>query len=106
TLRMPAGLSDSVCQGPVFMDEDVYKWLEAVSYQIENTGDEHLVKLADETIALLAAAQQPDGYLDSYFQVVAPDKRWTDLDHGHEMYCAGHLIQAAIAHHRATGTPS
>src|SRR5207248_1039598 len=58
------------------------------------------------TIALLAAAQQPDGYLDSYFQVVAPDRRWTDLDHGHEMYCAGHLIQAAVAHHRPTGAAS
>ncbi len=86
------------------MDEDVYKWLEAVSHEIENTGDPELIELADRTIELLGAAQQPDGYLNSYYQVVAPDKRWTDLDHGHEMYCAGHLIQAAVAHHRATGS--
>lgn len=105
-LRHAAGWSDEPYRGPVFMDEDLYKWLEAVSHEIQNTGDPALVKLADETVALLAAAQQPDGYLNSYFQVVAPNKRWTDLDHGHEMYCAGHLIQAAVAHHRATGSTS
>jgi DUF1680 family protein len=105
-LRHAAGLSDTPYQGPVFMDEDVYKWLEAVSHEIENSADPELVELAGRTIELLSAAQQPDGYLDSYYQVVALDKRWTDLDHGHEMYCAGHLIQAAVAHHRATGSDS
>lgn len=103
-LRRAAGWSDEPYRGPVFMDEDVYKWLEAVSQEIRRTGDAELVKLAAETIALLAAAQQEDGYLNSYYQVAEPGRRWTDLDHGHEMYCAGHLIQAAVAHHRATGS--
>src|ERR1700730_15652911 len=52
---------------------------------------------AAATIELVGAAQADDGYLDSYFQVVAPDRRWTDIPHGHELYCAGHLIQPAVA---------
>ena len=59
--------------------------------------------MADEVIRLVAAAQQSDGYLNSYYQVVEPDHHWGDLDHGHELYCAGHLMQAAIAFQRATG---
>jgi DUF1680 family protein len=59
--------------------------------------------MADQVIDLLAAAQQEDGYLNSYFQVVEPDKRWMELAMGHELYCAGHLFEAAVAHHRATG---
>jgi DUF1680 family protein len=102
-LRLAAGLSQGIYQGPLFMDEDVYKWLEAVAYEIANTEDAGLERLAESTIDLLAAAQQDDGYLNSYYQVVEPGKRWTDLEHGHEMYCAGHLIQAAIAYRRTTG---
>jgi hypothetical protein len=60
--------------------------------------------MANGTIDLLEAAQQGDGYLNAYWQVVKPGRRWTDLDHGHELYCAGHLFQAAVAHHRATGS--
>lgn len=85
------------------MDSDLYKWLEAVIHESVNGQGDELNELAEETIQLIAAAQDADGYLNSYFQVVAPEKRWTDLDFGHEMYCAGHLIQAAVAHHRATG---
>jgi len=60
--------------------------------------------LVDEVIALVAAAQQPDGYINSYYQVnKQPEDRWTNLDHDHELYCAGHLFEAAVAHHRATG---
>jgi DUF1680 family protein len=59
----------------------------------------------DEVIAVVAAAQRPDGYLNSYFAVERAEERWTDFDL-HEMYCAGHLFQAAVAHHRATGKPS
>jgi DUF1680 family protein len=57
--------------------------------------------MANEVIALVGAVQQPDGYLNSYYQVVEPDRKWSDLDFGHELYCAGHLIQAAIAFKRA-----
>jgi hypothetical protein len=102
-LRLAAGLSQGSYKGPLFMDSDVYKWLEAVAYELANTQDIELEQQAEQTIDLLAAAQKEDGYLNSYYQIVEPGKRWSDLDHGHEMYCAGHLIQAAIAHHRSTG---
>ena len=59
--------------------------------------------MADETIALIAAAQRPEGYINSYYQVVEPHSRLVDLDHGHELYCAGHLFQAAVAFQRAVG---
>lgn len=91
---------------PLFMDSDVYKWLEAVALDLGNQPDAELERMADEVIDLLAAAQMPDGYLNSYYQVVKPDQRWTNLANDHEMYCAGHLIQAAVAHHRATGKTS
>ena len=58
---------------------------------------------ADETIELIRSAQAEDGYLDSYYQVVAPESRWTDIPHGHELYCAGHLMQAAVAFQRCAG---
>ncbi len=107
-LRLAAGLQEGAYRGPVFMDSDLYKWLEAVAYDLAIAPDPHLAGLAEGVIDLLAAAQAApsageDGYLNSYWQVVRPDDRWADLDHGHELYCAGHLIEAAIAFHRATG---
>jgi uncharacterized protein len=68
--------------------------------------DPDLDALLDEVIALIAAAQQPDGYLNVYFTVVEPDERWKDLRDAHELYCAGHLIEAAVAHYQATGKRS
>jgi DUF1680 family protein len=105
-LRLAAGSGEGEYRTPVFMDSDVYKWLEAVSYDLSNVPDPELERMADEAIALLAAAQQKEGYLNSYYQVNKPDERWTDLDHDHELYCAGHLFEAAVAHHRATGKSS
>jgi DUF1680 family protein len=102
-LRLAAGSGEGEYRPPVFMDSDVHKWLEAVAYDLANARDAELERLADQTVDLLVAAQQPDGYLNSYYQVVAPEKRWMDLDHGHELYCAGHLFEAAVAMHRATG---
>ncbi|MGA9349378.1 MAG: beta-L-arabinofuranosidase domain-containing protein [Anaerolineae bacterium] len=102
-LRLAAGSGKGKYQGPVFMDSDVYKWLEALAYDLANVRDPEVERMADETIDLLVAAQQDDGYLNSYFQAVHPERRWTDLDHDHELYCAGHLFEAAVAMHRATG---
>ena len=96
-LRLAAGLSTGEYRGPVFMDSDVYKWLEAVAYAAPPGLGPGVRQQADETIALIQAAQAPDGYLDSYYQVVAPERRWLELNTGHELYCAGHLIQAAVA---------
>ena len=102
-LRMAAGRETGNYAGLVFYDEDVYKWLEALAWELGNRPDDDLQRMADEVIALVQAAQQADGYLDSYYQVVEPHRKWANLDFGHELYCAGHLFQAAIAFHRAVG---
>lgn len=87
-----------------FQDSDVHKWLEAASWQLaDRPGDTELATHVEELAALLAAAQDTDGYLQTYYQVARPERRWQELGWGHELYCAGHLIQAAVAHHRATG---
>jgi len=102
-LRLAAHLTEGDYRGPVFMDSDVYKWLEAVGYALADAPDAELEAMAGQAIDLLAAAQAEDGYLNSYWQAVKPDERWMDLDHGHELYAAGHLFEAAVAFHRATG---
>lgn len=87
-----------------FQDSDVHKWLEAASWQLADEPGPHALDADVERLtSLVAAAQDPDGYLQTYYQVARPDRRWSELDWGHELYCAGHLIQAAVAHHRATG---
>jgi len=86
-----------------FLDSDVYKWLEAAGWELGRAPDPALQAAADEAIGLVAAAQRPDGYLNSYVQVVTGGTPHTDLAWGHEFYCAGHLIQAAAAWHRALG---
>ena len=90
-------------RGPVFMDSDLYKALESAAYSLATHPDPALEKQLDDIIALLAAAQQPDGYLNSHFTVKKPDKRWTNLRDWHELYCAGHMFEAATAHYQATG---
>ncbi len=86
-----------------FWDSDVAKWIEAASYSLAISPDPRLDVLLDEVITLIASAQQPDGYLNPHYTIVEPDKRWTNLRHGHELYCAGHLIEAGVAHFQATG---
>jgi DUF1680 family protein len=86
-----------------FLDTDVYKWLEAVGWQLGHGPDATLSAAADEVIGLIEAAQRPDGYLNTYVQVVAGGEPYRDLQWGHELYCVGHLIQAAIAWHRSIG---
>ncbi|MET2717992.1 beta-L-arabinofuranosidase domain-containing protein [Streptomyces harbinensis] len=103
-LRAAAGAADTDFTGDFpFQDSDVHKWLEAASWQLADTPDAELAGEVDRLIALLAAAQEPDGYLQTHYQVKHPGRRWQDLRWGHELYCAGHLMQAAVAHHRATG---
>ena len=102
-LRIAAGTATGTFSGFWFADSDVYKWLEAVAWEMGRAPDEQLLAMADEAIAVVEAAQMADGYLDSYFQIAKPEGKWADLDHGHELYCAGHLIQAAVAFHRALG---
>src|SRR5438874_4849331 len=89
-----------------FWDSDIAKWLEASCYSLATHPDAQLQEAVDRTIALLQQAQQPDGYLNSYYTTVDPEGRWADLRDGHELYCAGHLIEAGVAHFQATGQRS
>ena len=89
-----------------FWDSDVAKWVEAASYSLTTHPDPAVDARLDEVIGLLQRAQQPDGYLNSYFTTVAPERRWRNLRDDHELYCAGHLIEAAVAHFEATGKTS
>ena len=87
----------------IFWDSDVYKWIEAASYSLVHYSNVELKNLLDEVISKIAQAQQPDGYVNIYFTAVHPERRWTDLEGGHELYCSGHLFEAAVAHFEATG---
>jgi len=86
-----------------FLDTDLYKWLEAAAWELGRAPDPAVARDADRAIELVAAAQRPDGYINTFVQVVAPGSEYKDLAWGHELYCVGHLIQAAIAWQRALG---
>jgi uncharacterized protein len=101
--RIAAGLEKGDFYGFVFQDSDVAKWLEGAGCSLASHPDEKLEALADKTIDLIGNAQQPDGYLDTYFIIKAPEKRWTNLYQCHELYCAGHMIEAGVAYYKATG---
>lgn len=101
--EIAAGRRTGEFKGWVFQDSDVAKWLEAVGYSLSIKRDPELERRADEVIELVGAAQQPDGYLDTYFIIKEPGKRWTNLQDCHELYCAGHFIEAAVAYYEATG---
>ncbi|MFZ1770408.1 MAG: beta-L-arabinofuranosidase domain-containing protein, partial [Caldilinea sp.] len=89
----------------IFGDSDPAKWLEAASYSLITHPDPELAALVDAVADKIIAAQQPDGYLNTHFTVTQPEMRWKNLRDWHEMYCAGHLMEAAVAHFEATGNP-
>ena len=97
-----AGLKKGIFKGVFFDDSDLYKVLEGVSYSLRHFPNPEVEHVADSIISLIAAAQQPDGYINTYYTINGLDKRWTDMDK-HEMYCGGHLIEAALAYYDATG---
>ncbi len=105
-LLLVLGTGKGEYQEPLFMDSDIYKWLEAVGYSLGYYPDADLRAKADYAIDLLAQTQRPDGYLNSYYQYLKPNLIWQELAHGHELYCAGHLIEAAVAFKRGTGDDS
>jgi len=101
--RIAAGLEQGEFYGFVFQDSDVAKWLEAAAYSLASFPDAELEKTIDETVELIAKAQMEDGYLNTYYIVKETGKRWTNLKDNHELYCAGHMMEAAAAYFEVTG---
>lgn len=101
--KRAAGKIRGPFKGLVFNDSDVYKWVEAASFALAYERDEEVERLADAAVKDVVEAQDADGYLNTYFTFEQKKERWSNLRDLHEMYCAGHLFQAAVARHRATG---
>lgn len=101
--RIAAGLEDGQFNGFVFQDTDVAKWIEAAAFSLVWHPDKALEQTIDETINLIVSAQQEDGYLDTYYIINGLQKRWTEVINCHELYCAGHMLEAAVAYFQATG---
>jgi DUF1680 family protein len=101
-LRLAISGATQGYRGPAFMDSDLYKTLEAIGWELARAASPALADFARDATALLEQAQQADGYLNSYVQVTGAP-RYAKLSSSHELYCAGHLIQAAIACHRGAG---
>lgn len=101
--RIAAGLKKGEFYGLIFQDSDIGKWIEAAAYSLMTRPNPALEAKIDAVVEIIAQAQEPDGYLQTYFSVKAPGKRWTDFAMGHEMYCGGHLIEGAVAYAQATG---
>jgi len=101
--KIAAGLEKGEFGGFVFQDSDLYKWLEAAAYTLAEAPDPELERQADEAVDLIAKAQRPDGYINTYYTIKEPGKRWTNLLDCHELYCAGHLFEAGVAYYEATG---
>ena len=101
--RIAAGLEEGEYYGMVFQDSDVAKWLEAAAYSLSIKPDADLEARADAVIDVIEKAQQPDGYLNTYFTIKEPGRRWQNLMECHELYCAGHMMEAAAAYYEATG---
>lgn len=101
--KIAAGRVQGTHYGWTFQDSDVYKWLEAVAYSLREKMDPELEKNALAVIDLIEAAQEPDGYLDTYFSILGIEYRYQSLAGSHELYCMGHFIEAAVAYYATTG---
>ncbi len=101
--RRASGSVPGPFQGRYYNDSDVYKWMEACAFTLADGPHAPTEALLDGVIQDVAAAQGPDGYLNTYFTFDRVPERWSNLRDLHELYCAGHLMQAAVAHHRSTG---
>ena len=101
--RIAAGKMQGEHAGFIFQDSDIAKWIEGAAFSLRWYPDPELEKIVDGAIEEVVAAQQPDGYLDTYYIINGLDKRWTNLKDNHELYCAGHMIEAAVAYYQVTG---
>lgn len=100
--KIAAGRTKGTHYGWTFQDSDVYKWLEAVAYSLREKMDPELEAKALEVIDLIAEAQEPDGYLDTFYSILGIQYRYQSLGGSHELYCMGHFIEAAVAYYDAT----
>ena len=101
--EIAAGRRQGEHYGWVFQDSDLAKWLEAVAYALTVRPEPGLERTADGAIELVCAAQQLDGYLNTYYIINGLEKRFTNLQDHHELYCFGHMLEAAVAYYQATG---
>lgn len=102
--RIAANLMKGRHRGEFYYDADVYKWLEAACYFLQCNDEDQLKKKVDEIIDLILNSQLNDGYINTFFSTNFIEKRFTNTTIMHELNCAGHLIQASIAHYNATGS--
>ncbi len=100
--RIAAGKKAGEHYGMVFQDSDVYKWLEAAAYSLREEMDPEIFKHAEETVKLIGEAQEPDGYLNTYFSIGGLENRYKRLGESHELYCAGHFLEAAVAYYETS----
>lgn len=100
--EIAAGMKKGNFYGEVFQDSDLAKWMEAASYQLIHYPDHNLKQKLDDCLDLIEKAQLPDGYLNTYYIVLKPEKRWENLQECHELYCMGHFMEASIAYYIAT----
>lgn len=101
-LKIAAGLAKGHFYGFWFQDSDVYKWLEAVAYALRYAPDKRLEGIANNVIDIISQAQEPDGYLDTYIQIEAPEHKFTHVSLSHELYVMGHYIEAGVAYYQTT----
>jgi hypothetical protein len=101
--RRLSGRKNVPRKGPLYTDSDIYKWMEAVAFVLQSEDRPELRALFDRVADDVLAAQEPSGYLNTYYQDDRKALRFTEMHRGHELYCLGHLLQAAIAYYRATG---
>jgi uncharacterized protein len=101
--RRVAGTKKVDRRGPLYTDSDLYKWMEAAAFVQQSGDDPQLRATVNRLTAEIAAAQEPSGYLNTWYVEERKSKRFTEMNRGHELYCLGHLLQAGIAWYRATG---
>lgn len=101
--RIAAGREEGEFYGEVFQDSDLAKWIEAAAYILEDHPDTELEQLIEKAVDLIEEAQQKNGYLDTYFTIGQQEQEWANLYECHELYCMGHMMEAAAAYYEATG---
>ncbi len=102
--RIAAGLAEGTFEGFQFQDSDLAKWMEAAAFSLIYKDDPQVRQQLEDMIDLIEKAQQPDGYMDTHFILKKPDRKWKELAHGHELYVAGHMLEAAVAYWQVTGS--